>query len=225
MADEVIEHLLRLGSSGLNLALAYDARARLALKASDEDACARYSALSLEHGGQAGKRLERARRTHLTPKLDPSGLASELLATLHTAVHLHDRAQRALTLLCRRAGAEAGAIYWLADTQLECVARCGDLGAAGELDGWAKLHFDGQVRAQDAATSEIDAMEASATKPVSTTGKRYLPIMLGQDDSAGHRYTGIAVLVSPTATEVGWMTSLSNTLTTGLSASEFRPVS
>jgi hypothetical protein len=222
MADDVIEHLLGLGCSGLNLALAYDTRARLAVKAEDEEGFARYSALSLEHSGQAGKRLERARRTHLSPKFDPNGLASELTAALHTAVHLHDRAQRALALLCRRAGAEAGAIYWLSDAGLECVARCGDLSAEAELDRSAQLHFDGQVLAQAAATSEIDAMEASATKPVSTTGKRYLPIMLGQDESEGHRYTGIAVLVSPMATEVGWMTALSTTLTTGLTASEFR---
>jgi hypothetical protein len=57
LADSVVEHFQALGSTGLNLALAYETRARVALAADDESGFEHYATLSAEQWPADSKRL------------------------------------------------------------------------------------------------------------------------------------------------------------------------
>jgi hypothetical protein len=140
LAEATIGGFRALGTDGLNLVLAFETRARVAILARDTQAYETYAKACAEQCRAAGSRVlgakyERLVRTATTASVHVSDAAPDhVLATL-TGTQLtsvlvgcdrpSERADRALTLLLRRSGCEAGYLYLIGDHGPELVAQAG----------------------------------------------------------------------------------------------------
>ena len=133
--EELIEARTKLGASGLQLGICYEAGARIAIWTGDEARLKRYAQLTAVeyrygHGSPLGARYERlmdeARRSGVgaLPELtefvptsvktthgESDAAISSVLESMSGAVDRHDRAQRALRLLCKARGARMGHLF------------------------------------------------------------------------------------------------------------------
>ncbi len=229
-AEITIQRFSELGSTGLNLAAAYETRALVALEAGDAAGFEHFAALSLEQCRSGNRRLLRARLARAQRrKSAPDGLpdhgrlAVELSASLMGSPNDSERARRGLEFLSRYCEALGGVLYAHRNGQLERAASFGQLPAAAELDSWAREYFAGQLSAHQAATSAMLLDAAPRAEEVSFDGGRYLPTLLGHDELDGYRYTGLALLVLPSTGDLSWLSPLSVALSRSLFAvgSEF----
>ncbi|HEY2736577.1 MAG TPA: hypothetical protein VGI70_21400, partial [Polyangiales bacterium] len=123
IADQVVANLEALGSGGLNLALAYETRARVAVRAQDSSAYARFADLCRVVCQSGESRVLHAKYERLcragsavgmpVSLPPPLTLASSLTSNLLTSVlagceHANERAERTLSLLVRQSRAMGG---------------------------------------------------------------------------------------------------------------------
>jgi Protein kinase domain/AAA ATPase domain len=224
LAQRSITDFERLGSTGLNLAAAYETRARVALDAGDATGYERYAALSLDQCRSGNRRLLRTKLERAAPKkpsaeaiLDQQRMAQELSAALGDAPNDSERARRGLAFLSRYSEAMGGVLYALRGGQLQRAASFGELPAPAALDEWARLYFEGQRAAHEAATSDVE-LKALANEANAAVNERYLPTMLGHEEPDGYQYTGLALLVMPTSSDLSWLNPISIALSRSLFA-------
>jgi hypothetical protein len=223
-AETAMQELETRGSTGLNLAAAYETRARVALELGDAAAFERYSALSLEQCRSGSRRLLRAklaRAAHRRPSADAirdqQRLTIELSAALAGSPNDSERARRGLEFLSRYSEALGGVLYAFRNGQLERAASFGELPALAGLDAWARSYFEGQLVAHEAATSDLE-LRAVPQELATPASERYLPTMLGHEDVGGYHYTGLALLVMPTSSDLSWLNPISIALSRSLFA-------
>jgi hypothetical protein len=119
-ARSAIDDFQRLGTTSLNLAVAYETRARVALQAGDRAGFERFAALSatqLQEGlrrmaGAKYERLVQSEAQDSSPPLeDDHAVISELSATLRSFTSRSDRARSGIAMLARKSGAIGGLLY------------------------------------------------------------------------------------------------------------------
>jgi DNA-binding Lrp family transcriptional regulator len=224
-AQASIDNFEQLGSTGLNLASAYETRARLAIEAGDGVGFERYAALSLEQCSAGNRRLLRSklaraarRRSSVSAFRDQERVAIELSASLDNSPNDSERARRGLEFLSRYSEAMGGILYALQDGKLRRAASFGTLPINERLDDWARLYFEGQVAAHQAVTSDVEFKPLPGDAKSSEDGARLLPTMLGHDEAGGYCYTGLALLVMPTNSDLSWLSPISIALSRSLFA-------
>jgi hypothetical protein len=219
--EALIEEQCALGDSGLHLGASYEARARVALWARDEDAVAKYSratARQYRHGGGSplGARYERlmdearevfprrlaelaqldlaaAGRTQAEREFSTTRIVTQVF---RQATHADQRAELALSLLCEDHAARAGYLYICKDGGLTLAAARGAPPPEPRLAGLAHSHIQRQIDAMDMATQIADGLE-STTQPAiaDANGVVYDPVLLTCSVDDALCYVGVALLV------------------------------
>lgn len=203
LAETVIDDFVRLGSTGLNLAAAYETRARIALEAGDEASFERHSALFAEQsrGRLLSTKYQRAaaRQSTADPSvLDEFSIVSQFTSTLENCQTSAQRARCGLEYLGRQSGASAGLLYTNSDSGLICTASFGELEPSPELDRWAREYFERELEdeADDTAAFSEPPDEDAPDARFTEEGQRLVPVLLSHQAKRGFAITGVALLIT-----------------------------
>jgi tetratricopeptide (TPR) repeat protein len=222
--EGVIATLKALDIRGLELGVTYEARARIAIWFSDNEAIERYGRLTAEEyrygeGSSLGARYDRlmleARssgmivlpelsdfQTRLTTSagwnsIPPTAaLVRDRLAGAHS---VRERAQRALALLCETGVARSGHLYLHTEAGLELVASSGESRPSRELQAFVTRYVTEQLETDSHATViDSEAAHDAVARPfVDHRGVSHRPsLLMGELD--GHKLcAGAAVIETP----------------------------
>ena len=208
--DSAIEYREELGSRGLDLGWAYENRARVAISMGDQEAFVKAAQrCGEEYGkGAAGsslvaryeKLLGEAHQAGIgTPSMQPpptpaggktSTWGSTQLYTELDGDSREERFERALSLLMRESGADAGVLYRATEEGLSECAR--------QLDGYTApelAEFGDAILGP--ASADDDPATATAIDESVVTGQgqaRWLPAVLGHYSSRGFERSGVVLL-------------------------------
>jgi hypothetical protein len=192
----------------VNLGLAYEARARVALAQLDRTAWDKYSAACEECFATAGnpalfaktRRLKRdAQKKQLAPTQTPMesvphrGIAVTVLKSkLRACTGAEARAQLALKVLADQSGARAGLLYRVTEDGPVWVASIGKLEPSQALHAMAREYIEGETHGHEATTgSEIET--EVRTEWTSFGEASFRPVLLSHYVDAGYAITGLAV--------------------------------
>jgi hypothetical protein len=220
--ESLIAAVKALDIRGLELGASYEARTRIAIWFSDDEAIERYGRLTAEEyrygeGSPLGARYDRLMleaRTSGVIALPELGDFQTKLTTaaawnsippttalirdrLSGAQSGPERAQRALALLCEAGVARSGHLYLHTKEGLKLVASCGDSSPPGrELQAFVSQFITKQLETDDQATkveTEDDRREAAAAW-VDQRGVAHRPsLLIGELD--GHKLCAGAAVI------------------------------
>jgi tetratricopeptide (TPR) repeat protein len=221
--DALIEQQTELGVAGLNLGATYEARARIAIWATDRPAVERYGRLAAEQyrhgrGSPLGARYERlmdeARGAGMlvlpplsafestmfgTTELGTRGMAvSAIVDAMHGADSMKTRAQRALQLLCEARGASAGHLYLAAEAGLELVASSAIAAPDEALRQFVTQFWTQQIADGDLDTAMSDGHGQSAPSALLWSdlhGIAYEPLLMSSLVGGVMLHAGVAMLM------------------------------
>lgn len=204
-AERVIERFRAVGTTGLSMALAYEARIRVAIAQADLVSYERYVQLyeqdCLTSGGEAlSAKLHRLRREAQrkrliatpTTELSPQSIKSKLLTCGGAA----ERAHVMLAVLAASCGASEGFLYLMNEQGPVWVASVGARAAPPEaLDLLAREYIAAQSASDSDATLDVPPEEV--TTEWTTLGEAsYQPMLLSHyTDTGEYIVTGLLVLL------------------------------
>ncbi len=222
LTTSVLEYLEQIGARGLNLGLAYEARARVARLVGDRATFDAYAARCGEILGKHGNRTLIAKHHRLTREgqandglaADGPSAAAMLLTANAAATHMtaalsacpgpRERARLGLDLLVARSGALGGFLFAIESTGPMLVAQSGldepPTGLTLAVAEHLRTDLHDAVDTTDVA-SDVSADQDGAESPVNafawlaSAGRALRPTMLGHRSARGYEITGLAVLV------------------------------
>jgi hypothetical protein len=206
-AERVIERFRALGTTGLSMAQAYEARIRVAIAQADLVSYERYVHLyerdCLASGGEAlGAKLHRlkreAQRKQLiaAPSLESQLSQQSVKDKLLTCSGAAERAHVMLAVLAASCGASEGFLYLVGERGPLWVASVGARAAPPEaLDRLAREFIAAQTSNELDVTADVPADE-STTEWTTLGDASYQPMLLSHyTDSGKHIVTGLLVLL------------------------------
>ncbi|HEX4474840.1 MAG TPA: serine/threonine-protein kinase [Polyangiaceae bacterium] len=221
--ERVIAEQVENGITGLNLGASYEARARIAIWAGDQDAVNEYASLTAReyrhrHGSPLGARYERlmeeAVRSGSLPSYGPGAFESVSAGVGGSTPRSHDaavteamtgaetrvmRGQRALRLLANKTES-AGALLYLFDASgLHLAASIGELSAPDGLVEFLEDKFTAEreeMRTMTMAIPSGSTLPAEAAAFTDAGGVVHEPILLTCVLDNTVRHAGVAVLAS-----------------------------
>ena len=207
-ADHVIRRFLELEVTGLNLGLACEARARVALEQADQAAYDAYSLRCSEEYMRAGNpalsaRYQRLRRAaqqkslvtvppHADAPVDRQADPTRFKERLGTCQNRDERAQAALALLAEHTGVGDGFLYHVSAEGPVLVAAQGRLSKPPEnLNAMVRDYLAGE---SGAGETTGETTETTHRTDWSSLGEAlYRPVLLSHYVDEGFAITGIAV--------------------------------
>jgi tetratricopeptide (TPR) repeat protein len=225
-ADAAIEDFTALGTTGLNLVVAYETRARVAIRAGDQSVFERFAARLAEHipAGSARTLLASHERTlkearsaglqegpaHAAGAEEDTALilARSVLRTCHD---LAACARTGLELLVHSTASRGGVFYSVDEHGVELAAQLGELAHSPEIHALVREYAAEQLDpdqitrqevAQSAVTLGASGMRSNWTQ---SNGDALRPILVGHEERGAPVVTGVVVLLpaaafsSPTA--------------------------
>jgi tetratricopeptide (TPR) repeat protein len=225
--DTVIEEQTKIGTVGLMLGASYEARARVAILAKDDEALEKYANLAgkeYRHGrgsplaGRWGRLMAEARSStkhalpaltdfvstgHVSwPRTSPTEMATALLKGASTP---EDRALRALKLLCDDRGAGTAFLYLVGDRGLRLAACYGADAPPDGLVDFLNEYLEGELDKESDQTSALTGPSASAvlTQPRSwqSQGTEYRPLLMTSRADEGLCHVGVVAFAGQLAIE------------------------
>jgi hypothetical protein len=217
-AERVISTLKQLGSTGLNLALAYEARVRVAIAAGDRASYEKYIGLfereclpsaSDALGPKLHKLKREAQRQGLVaaPVAAPQAAAgmghSQLKTTLQSCSGAVERAHVMLSLLAVQCGVGEGFLYRMGEDGPVWTATVGLRATPPEaLDAIVRDYIAGELAGGDVVTDDATELELR-TEWTSFGEVHYRPVLLSHYDAdANLVITGVCVFVVAPAQRV-----------------------
>ena len=216
--DEVIAYFERLGSTGLNLGLAYEMRARVASAAQDKDGFELYAAKCAGQFASASNRALMARyatllrearhaiveisaeveaAAELEASRTHSALASQITIMLRSCHTPAERSHRMLELLAQQSGVRMGFLYGVTGQTPVISAKLGQHELPARIDALAREYLFNEINEQDVTKSGED-LQTSETVNAEWTGEhgeRYRPVPLSHPTDEGFAIVGLALLV------------------------------
>ena len=206
-AQAVIDGFKTLGTTGLNLAVAYETRARVALFSNDRSGFERFAGLSAEQLPSGMRRLVGAKYERLAqrdgaldashPLADETAAIFEFTATLRSSVSRSDRARSGIEMLAHQSGAIGGFLYENQDGGLLFSALAGGIEPDPEIENLAQDYFHSESAAQEVTRSltQQDIAPNPRSEWRSSSGAhRFVPVLLSHQSDRGCALTGLALL-------------------------------
>jgi hypothetical protein len=211
-AMRVVEQLKRVGSSGLNLALAYETRARVALAEHDRPTYEHYAALlaQLCSGTKAEvfaaklHKLQREAQASQLVSVRPVAAQAAVAAAGYTRLKsallacndLAGRAQVALIGLAAQCRATEGFLYYIGESGPRCVASLGPQRVpAAAIDRGALDFISAETSGESAYTQDGSDVEP-VSQITALVEANMQPILLSHYAAqGGYAITGLALLV------------------------------
>jgi len=212
-ADAAVEACKARGSQGLNLALAHEARAWVAVESADIAAAEVHVAALAEQLRAASShtlmvRYERLRRearraAGIDSKPPAEERASELrqqiVAALTSCGSTEERARRSLDILMAETGSVQGYLFAVTTTGCSLAASHSDQPLPAEIEELARRLVAHELN-DDANTEDLDSSTGTSRAWRSRDGRTYRSIVLGHTGPEGFVVTGLGVLLFDTHT-------------------------
>jgi hypothetical protein len=204
LADAVIEDFQRLGTTGLNLASAFEVRARVALDAEDQESFESFARLCAEQWPAGEKRLLGAKyqrvddvRSGEAEQLADRSMMSLFMSTLEKCESSAQRAGCGLEFLARQSGAVAGLLYILTDDGLKRVSSFGEALGDRELDHQASAYFARELDHDEHTEAHGEQpMYTDATDAKWLSKRGFVPVLLTHQSERGVAMAGVALLAA-----------------------------
>ncbi len=204
LADEAVSELRSLGSTGLHLAVACEARAQVAAVTGDTEAYEAHAALFAQQWPSDRRRLQSAAdparhdRAESDAHNDEEALA-HLKSTWETCHTMHERVHAGLEVLGRHMGALGGVLFTQVEGGLVRAASYGESGKDVSLDTWATDYFAREATPNVTEDITVSATALAAEAPAKQAGAltEYAPVLLAHSDGHAYVLTGLVVLVGP----------------------------
>ncbi|HKU40992.1 MAG TPA: protein kinase [Polyangiales bacterium] len=207
-AEHCVEHCRTLGASGLNLALAYEARARVAVLLDDAEGYEHYRGLCEQEYTKAANpalmaKLQKLRREAQRRKLAPQtplaeggqrGLAATVVKSrLAACSDATERAKAMIALLAQQSGADEGYLYQVRQGAPTWVASTGSKVPGQSLHAMVRDYIQAEVAQSGQSTG---ASELTAQTDWTYFGESsYRPVLLSHYQGQDCVITGLAVFV------------------------------
>jgi hypothetical protein len=211
-ANAAIQSLTALGSRGLNLAAAYEARTRVAIYLNDSEGFEHFTRLCAEQLRVGASRVltaryERLRQEAKRAQVDASAplpeidafteplTASALTSFLEGCRGFSQRSQSALALLLKHSGSTAGFLYTLGEHGPELAAEIAEHDAPADLVTNVREYLDGELKSQEECTAILAQRPALGPEAMhDSSGEHYRFVLLSHAGATGFLITGVAVL-------------------------------
>jgi tRNA A-37 threonylcarbamoyl transferase component Bud32/tetratricopeptide (TPR) repeat protein len=234
--SNAIEFLSAEASMSVQLGVAYEVRAQIAIGMRDAEAFSKFSELCLQQyriGNQAGllsrhdKLMRAARRANLivgpksaefaiTPRSgdDVQSTVSTVLGSAHGP---EERAERALALLGRFSRCDVGYLYILQRGGPALVAQLGTAPPMHDMDGFVARFLLDALDHRDVTQTEV-ASASSVPEPtwMSSSSRRFTPMLLSHQGEHGMSVTGVAVMAADLRNSIRMPTRLLQALSKAL---------
>jgi hypothetical protein len=207
-AERIIERLQQLGSGGVKLGLAYEARARVALARGDQVTYDKYADMCRAVFAPAGnpalfakaQRLKRDadRKQIVPPNIRLGGAAHRLIAStivkskLRACTRPEQRAQLALGILAEQSGASDGVMYQITADGPVWVASVGSMTPTEALKAMARDYIAGETYGHSATTGG-EAGTDSGSEWSAFGEASFRPVLLSHYTGEAYSITGLAV--------------------------------
>jgi hypothetical protein len=212
LADKTIAAMQMLGSDGLNLVLAYETRARVAVLARHTAAYEQFAKLCAEQCRAAGSRVlgakyERLVRAATTASVHVSNAAPEHVLSTLTGTQLtsvlvgcnqpRERAERALSLMLRRSGCASGYLYLIGDHGPELVSQVGPNEPPVGLPAIVSEFIDAELHERELVTRSLENEDVPAQNSLwpNANGDQHQLVLLSHQMAEGFAVSGVAALV------------------------------
>jgi hypothetical protein len=204
-ADAVVDRMRELSVTGVNLALAYETRARVAIDLRDQVAFDLFSTLCNDEivdtaNPALSARFQRLRRAAQANNLvtlppqaqDPNaGALLDVRSTLVNCKSPEERAHAMLTHLANSSGATDGYLYRVGGATPQLVATIGGTKPSAALQSMVHDYIAAETQGEDATTAD-DTLEGR-TDWSRLTDAVYRPVLLGHYLGEKFAITGLAV--------------------------------
>ncbi|HMJ13906.1 MAG TPA: protein kinase, partial [Polyangiaceae bacterium] len=165
LAQAVIDSFEALGTTGLNLAAAYETRARVAAAAGDAPAVERFSKLAAGQLGSGSKRWllagsKRAARrpgsSALEDRTDSVSQRTQFSSMLQACNSSGERASCGIETLARQSGASGGVLYINDENGLVCASRMGDFTPDANFEVLLRSYFEKEANDREVTATGAD---------------------------------------------------------------------
>jgi tetratricopeptide (TPR) repeat protein len=205
--ETILETFESLGTRGMNIGLAHETRARVALELADKEAFARFAALTETHfktGGSAAlaakyerlvresKRREQIAGAAISPLDDGPSATESVVRLLETCNSQEERLLGALTLLLQSTRTTEGTLFGSDEGQLVVRARVGDEDLPHDVMAYVQKFWDDQCR-EDDMTAITDGTHSDHDCYRGEKGQ-YFPVLLSHVVGGVLALTGMALL-------------------------------
>ncbi len=218
-ADAAIDKQRQLGTTGFNIGIAYEYRARIAVLMNDQESFKAYAELAAREY-RAGnnpvltakyEKLMRDARQATLGVSDNLAHAADIsqhsehsqlsrLATLLTDCRgAADRARRALDMLVKQSRSLGGFFYTMQKQGPVLVASSGSQSPLDDMDTRVKEYLEAETAESEEMTrtvADLGGSDAVQSHWVNEQGLDYLPVVLAHDREGGYAITGLVLLVS-----------------------------
>jgi hypothetical protein len=209
-AMQVVEQLERIGSTGLNVALAYEARARVALAQNNRSAFERYAGLLEQlcaaNDGEmfAAKlhKLQRDARARQAVTMPPMAAQAAVTAVGHTRLKsalqacsdLAARGQVALIALAAQCRATEGYLYYMGADGPFCVASLGPQRVPPvSIDIGVSNYIEAETSGEGASTQDSTEMESDSQASALIQANLHPVLISHYAAQGGYTITGLAL--------------------------------
>ncbi len=217
-AEAVIERFHAVGTTGLNLGLAYEARAYVAILLGDDERFDHYARLCAEqyHAGRNPaltakyeKLVQQARRATfgvtdgLAHAVDVSddgtqSVSSVVIDALTDCQGPQDRVELALEVLVRQSNCLGGFLYTVQKDAPVLCCQTGSCAPPIEMDAVVRQYVQAEMddcSDVTATVADLGAGSAARFEWKNDRGQEYCPVLLGHGTDDGFSITGVAVLL------------------------------
>jgi hypothetical protein len=211
-AMRVVEHFKRFGTTGLNLALAYETRARVALAENDRPTYEQYATLlgqlcsatntdvfsaklhKLQRDAQASRVIS-VRPVAAQAAVTAAGY-TRLKSALQACSDLAGRAQVALIGLAAQCRATEGFLYYMTENGPRCVAALGSQRApTAEIERGVCEYIAAETSGENAYTQDGSEPKTVSQISVLVESSMYPVLLSHYVEQGGYAITGLALLV------------------------------
>jgi tetratricopeptide (TPR) repeat protein len=226
-ADAVIQRFTAVGTSGLNLAAAYEARAIVASAAGDTAGFGHFAGLCRSQLPRGSRFLQKAthavgvRRAGSSKLQDTTtsreaGYLSRVDSEIqHCALPL-ERTRRAIEVMVEFSGAAGGLLYLRGNDGIDCAASAGKSAPSDVSFAVVNRYFAracGSVATFVATeTSRLSQIATSASLFETLGAHHYVPVLLSHRDERGLAITGLALFVLEPGISFEWPDRLATQL-------------
>ncbi|MBN1654828.1 MAG: protein kinase [Deltaproteobacteria bacterium] len=220
LVQSVIDQTIASEITGLNLGLAYETRARVAIDMNDQASFNTYAELCAQQyrtgtnpvlAARYHNLMQEAREANLIVSGDLAGAAemseirsrlqydeSAIVTILDNCRETQKRASRVLNLLIKRCNCSGGYLYAMQKEGLVLLAKSDEIDETIELTALVEKRILIEINDdQDVVTTTDEKQGASSTQPewIGPRGEKYRAVLLGHYYQENFAITGIAVLL------------------------------
>ena len=219
LSDRIIDEYKMLGITGLNLAVAYETRARVALIANDQASFNTFARLCGDQVRSGEKKQLGQKHGQQVSSADAQ--ASDDLSVVsveHTTLEMcqtgAQRVHAGIEQLMRHSGAIGGLLYTYAGNGLVFSASSGEFNRDDASDELAAAYFVRELGATEntAALSDVPSSRPSQTVREPVEGARSVPVLLSHQTDRGYALTGVALLLTQAEAQFSYPSRIAGTL-------------